>query len=72
VIVHGREIDLFRIGLFGGALRRRAAALAEIKRNSYLTLVPPLESVGARISHASTRPAWSGSRSTRMPPGPTS
>ncbi len=42
----GREIDLFRVGLFGSALRRRAATLAEIKRNSYLTLVPPLESVG--------------------------
>jgi len=42
----GREVDLFRVGLFGGALRRRLAALAEIKRNSYLTLVPPLESVG--------------------------
>ena len=42
----GREVDLFRVGLFGGALRRGAAALAEIKRNSYLTLVPPLESVG--------------------------
>jgi hypothetical protein len=42
----GREVDLFRVSVFGGAFRRRAAALAEIKRNSYLTLVPPLESMG--------------------------
>jgi SAM-dependent methyltransferase len=42
----GREVDLFRVGLFGGRLRRRAAALAEIKRNSYLTLAPPLEAAG--------------------------
>jgi hypothetical protein len=42
----GREVDLFRVGLFGGRLRRRLAALAEIKRNSYLTLAPPLETAG--------------------------
>jgi hypothetical protein len=42
----GREIDLFRVGLFGGRLRRRAAALAEIRRSSYLTLMPPVESIG--------------------------
>jgi hypothetical protein len=42
----GREVDLFRVGLFAGWWRRRAAALAEVKRNSYLTLVPPLETAG--------------------------
>jgi len=42
----GREIDLFRVGLFAGPLRRRAAALAEVKRNSYLSLAPPVEVVG--------------------------
>ena len=42
----GREVDLFRVGLFGGRLRRRVTALAEIKRNSYLTLAPPVETAG--------------------------
>lgn len=42
----GREIDLFRVGFFGAGWRRRLAALAEIKRNSYLTLAPPVETMG--------------------------
>jgi hypothetical protein len=42
----GREIDLFRVGFFAGALRRRAALAAEIKRSSFLSLAPPLESAG--------------------------
>jgi hypothetical protein len=42
----GREVDLFRLGFFVGGLRRRAAVLAEIKRNSFRTLVPWLESRG--------------------------
>jgi hypothetical protein len=43
---NGREVDLFRVGMFGGVLRRRVTALVEIKRNGYLTLVPPLEGAG--------------------------
>lgn len=42
----GREVDLFRVGFFGAGWRRRLAALAEIKRNSYLTLAPPVETAG--------------------------
>jgi hypothetical protein len=42
----GREVDLFRVGLFGGAVRRRAVVLAEIKRSSFRTLAPPLEAAG--------------------------
>jgi hypothetical protein len=54
---NGREVDLFRIGMFGGILRRRATALVEIKRNGYRTLVAPLEGAGrsdvSRLGRAS-------------------
>jgi hypothetical protein len=42
----GREVDLFRIGFFGGAPRRRAVALAEIRRHGHRSLLPPLEAWG--------------------------
>jgi hypothetical protein len=42
----GREVDLFRLSFFAGTVRRRAAVLAEIKRNSFRTLLPWLESRG--------------------------